>query len=99
MSSIVDIVYLTLPSSSAHLLGGPVYIVSLIMVLTLLRLRHLSPLIITTAFRITLYCSSPQLHADASYYRWDYPLLILRHCSKSHAVVESVMPEFCWPGP
>ena len=89
MNSIVDIVYLPL-LSCPHLLRGLVYIVFLIMVLTSLRSRHLLPLIIITAFRITLYCSSPQLCADASCYLWDYPLLIFRHCSESRAAISAI---------
>ena len=60
------------------------------MVLTPLRLCYLSPLIITTAFRITLYCSSPQLCDDASYCCWDCLLLALRHRSNSRVVVSVI---------
>ena len=40
-SFIVDIVYLPLPFSFPRLIRGPIYIVSLIMVLTRLQFRHL----------------------------------------------------------
>ena len=58
----------------------------MMMVLTLLRFRHLQP---DHCHRLSHHAVlfSPQLCADASYYRWDYLLLALHCCSKPRVFV------------